>query len=302
MQTSRKLLISGYRYPAFPRKPSSYTTQQLATVSGANYTTYTITEDGWYRIDVCGGAGGNSSSYQGGRGGASTQDVYLYQGMVCLLWSGSRGMPTSGVKGTCGYPGTQDNTFGGYGAKGHYMTMSGTSMTKIESGASGGGGCCSGITSSGDGSQNFGGGGAGSGFIAGFTDRTMPSQSFTCGSMTLGINRNLTIGSVVTYTCVPTYLVCGGGGGASSTRANAKSGAGGGAFGSGGDVSNAQVVAQAGPAGSWGKGGDGTSGNGNGGNGAWGFIDWSTNTTDYGTGGSLANVEGHSTLYKIIPN
>lgn len=304
MQLSRKLLIADYRFPTLYAEPASYTTQELASTSGANYTLYTVLEDGWYRVSVQGGGGGSSNSYAGSSGGKVEKNVYLYKGMKCLLWSGANGPSSStGGVGANGFPGTQNNTFGGYGAtRTTFISHGQYSGEEVASGSSGGGGSGKGSSQSVRAALAVGGGGAGSGFIAGFTDVTLPSQTYTVGSMTLDINRSLAIGSVVTYTCIPTYLICGGGGGASGTTGTSPaSGGGGGAFGSGGTTTSPQVSAQAGPAGSWGKGADGGT-NRKGGDGAWAFIDWSKNGTGWGTGGGEVKGNGFCKLYKIIPN
>lgn len=308
MQLSRKLLIADYRYPAMFSFPASYTTQQVASVTGANYTLYTVPEDGWYRVSVQAGGGGKTSQRAGSAGGKVEKDVYLYKGMKCLLWSGSNGGNDNGVGGTTGYPGTKNNTFGGRGAQGINAITSGNppavSFNVQDSGGRGGGAAENGGTVSIVGSNhNMGGGGAGSGFIAGFTNVTLPPKSCTVGSMTLNMNRNLTIGSVVSYTCIPTYLVCGGGGGASGDNGDTRcSGGGGGAFGSGGTTYNTQTnAAESGPAGSWGKGEDGSR-YGAGTKGAWAFIDWSHNGYGKGTGGGTVSGNGYCRLLKIIPN
>ena len=113
------------RYPTIFNPPTNYTTTQVATCSGANYTTYSVPEDGWYQVDIR--AGGGAAAYNNKRGGISGGKVtlvYLYQGMTCLLWSGTQGS-YSDPGGVCGFPGTKDNTFGGQGATRYYSESGG---------------------------------------------------------------------------------------------------------------------------------------------------------------------------------
>lgn len=293
MQFSRKLLISGYRYPALPTAPTSYTTQILANVNGANYTVFTVPEDGWYWVEVQGGGGGGAyDNPAASSGGRASKLVYLYKDMKCLMWSG-QGPQDKGHCGACGYPGFQDNTFGGYGAVG-------PTTETMESGASGGGGCRTGHN--GYTGSWTGGGGAGSGFVAGFTDLVLPEQSVTLGSMTLSINRNFSIENVVSMSSVATYLIGAGGGGAASDNGTYRaSGGGGGAFGNGGTTYRASIAAQSGPAGAWGKGEDGSR-YGGGTRGAWAVVDFSTDTFEWGLGGGPVGSNGFCEISKVIPN
>ena len=120
--------------------------------------------------------------------------------------------------------------------------------------------------------------------------------------MTLNINRTLEVGSVVTFSCIYSYVIGAGGGGcANDNGSDRASGGGGGAFGDGGTTYRANYVAQTGPAGAWGKGEDGGH-YGGGTRGAWAVVDFSTNTFDWGLGGGAAGATGYCKLYKVIPN
>lgn len=290
MQFARKLLIAGYRYPTIMIPPTSYTTTQVAYTSGATWTKYDVPADGWYKIEVQAGGGGKGSDGPSASGGGkATKLIYLYQGMTCVLWSGD-GPPSKGYPGACGYPGTPTTEFGGRGDVG----------SSGECGGSGGGPAVQGVA--GNTNHFTGGSGGGSGFLAGFTDKTMPDQSVTLGSMTLDINRNFQVGSVVTYTCIPTYVMCGGGGGSANDNGSHRaSGGGGGAFGSGGSTFEPAGHGQSGPAGSWGKGENGVR-YGGGTRGAWAIVDFSTNTFTWGLGGGTTSGTGYCRLSLVIPS
>lgn len=287
MMFSKKLLMRSIRYPTIFNPPTNYTTTQVATCSGANYTTYSVPEDGWYQVDVR--AGGGAAAYNNKRGGVSGGKVtlvYLYQGMTCLLWSGTQGS-YSDPGGVCGFPGTKDNTFGGQGATRYYSESGGGGGGAAEDGHAGHGG---------------GGGGAGSGFMAGYTNIATEDMSHTVGSMTLSLNRTLQVGSVVTFASICSYVMCGGGSGSSSDEgSNRSGGGGGGAFGNGGTTYALSISAETGPAGSWGKGEDGSHYS-EGVRGAWAVFDFTTGTYDWGLGGGAREADGYCRLSKVIPS
>lgn len=286
MQLSKKLLVSGYRFPTLMVAPTNYTTEQVAFVENAASTTYSVPADGFYLVEVR-GAGGGSHSQAGGGGGYREQLVYLYQGQKCVLWGANAPAGyNTGFNSYTGYPGTQGNLFGGRGATGY---------TGDESGGAGGGAAENAGTARG---YEGGWGGGGSGFIAGFDDIAVAEHSLTAGSMTVSINRQLAL-TPLTFVSITTYVMAGGaGGGCGTDGGNRAGGGGGGAFGNGGNTYGGS--GEAGPAGTWGKGGD--SGRyGSGANGAWAVIDFSTNTVLSGLGGGGTSTNGFCRLSKVIP-
>ena len=281
MDFSKKLLMETRRFPANGNPPTSYTATRVATSPSGGYLVYTVQEDGWYRVNVCGAGGGNSvAGSRGAAGGARSQIVYLYQGETCLLWAGVVGTGKA-------YPGEATYEFGGRGGYGH-----------DESGAGGGA-----PAATGTGNPHWEGGlpGQGSGFIAGFQDTVIDVFDIVAGAMTRNINYTFNA-TVCQFKSITTYVLCGGGGGGCSDNGdNRTQGGGGGAFGNGGNALNwIQEYATGGPAGSsWGVGAGGRR-YGGGGEGAWAVVDFSRNVATWGQGGGSGATAGYCNLDKIV--
>lgn len=266
--------------------PSADNRTQVASVTGANNTIYTVPADGWYYVEVMGGGARNSGDGNGGGiGGLITRTIYLHKGAKCLLWAGNshNGNTTTGA--STGYPSPTDY-WGGTGATGH-----------SEGGGGGGGAANNGRNSS---HYDGGPGAAGSGFIAGI-DKNVQSATLTNSAWTRNFSSNssFSVGSFsVSHLCVA--ILAGGGGGACGNNDGARTtGGGGGAYGNGGSTTYSTVVAAtSGPGGSWGVG---TNGNryGSPGSGAWAVLDLSRNEGTWGQGGGTRNANGYCRLYKI---
>lgn len=274
-------------FPTTEELPENYTTEQVAFVQNASFLVYSVQESGFYQVEVRGG-GGSGHGGPGAAGGKTTQIIYLYSGQTCLLWgANTTNTYTSGFNSYTGYPGTKDNTFGGRGATGY---------TGDESGSAGGGAAENAGTSRG---YQAGWGGAGAGFLAGFTNKALPEQTLTAGALTQSINRTLTAGDT-TFTAITSYVLAGGGGGGSGTDGGSRAGGGGGgALGNGGNTYNNRT-GESGPAGSsFGKGDNGGRYNTTGA-GAWAILDFSRTQVLSGTGGGSAQSNGYCRLSKII--
>lgn len=302
MLFARKI-VSYDGYPSGMIIPTSYTETLVASTEGAEYQVYQVTETGFYKIAIqAGGGHGGYHVNSTGAGGGTTQIVYLYSGQTCLLWSGTSG-GQKGYAGTTGYPGTKGDILGGGGACGASRVDSEQFPAQIESGQ-GGGGPASNGKSNGAHSSYFGGGGAGSGFLAGFVGQTLFAQQMTAGDMTRNINYTLNAGAV-TFSAITTYILCGGGGGACSDEGTYRAGGGGGgAFGNGGTTYNHSgttgfVAATTGPAGAnWGCGAA-SARYGGGANGAWAILDFSCNQLNWNQGGGSPSANGFCQLYKL---
>lgn len=266
-------------FPTTEQLPESYTTERVASAPVGGYTTYAVTESGFYKVSIRGAGGVSSAHTSGGGGGAAEQIIYMYKGQKCVLWAGA-------VDGGVAYPGGQTNQFGGHGASGYNGDESG----------GGGGSPATPRTAKG---YDAGSGSAGSGFLAGFEDKTLTEQSLTAGSLTRSINYAINAG-VANFVSVTSYVMAaGGGGGSANNGSNRGGGAGGGAFGNGGTAYISSVAAESGPAGTWGKGGDAGRYSG-GGAGAWAIIDFSRTQVATGLGGGAVGTNGKCELYKII--
>lgn len=282
----------GIQIPTKKPIPSSYTEVQVARTDGANYTIYTVPEDGFYRVQVSAGAGGTAYgntnlSYAGG----TNQIVYLYKGTQCLLWSGTgggNGDTDGSAAGVTGYPAPTND-----------LGATGPDRQAGESGGAGGGAANHGLY----GTYQGGHGGAGSGFLAGLpSTTTVPyiTHKESAWDYAVDTNRDWTAGSysVSNLYC---YILCGGSGGNSSDNGDTRSGgAGGGAFGNSGMAYDWQAIH--GPGGTWGQGENGVR-YGKGGNGAWCIMDFSRNQWNwgYGTGVSSGN-NGYCILTRLVPN
>lgn len=279
-------------FPTAEELPENYTTEQVAFIQNASSFVYAVPESGFYQVEVR-GAGGSGHGGPGAAGGSTTQIIYLYAGQTCLLWGANTpNSYGSGFNSYTGYPGAKNNTFGGRGATGY---------TGDESGSGGGGAAENASTSRG---YQGGWGGAGAGFLAGFTNKTLPEQTLTAGALTQSINRTLTAGNT-TFTAITSYVLAGGGGGGCGTDGGSRSGGGGGgALGNGGNTygyGGANINGESGPAGStFGKGGNGGRYNTTGA-GAWAILDFSRTQVSSGTGGGSAQTNGYCRLSKIIP-
>lgn len=258
--------------------PSIYTTELVASTSGAQSTTYTVTESGFYEVIVNGAGGLSPYLGTGGIGGGVTTIVYLYKGTKCLLWSGSAGSTSTS------YPGGTTDDWGGTGATG-----------QSEGGGGGGGAAHGGRTAYANGSP-------GSGFIAGIdknhitkSSHREPEWSKAVSTMdSLSVN-GFSVGHI--YSVV---LAGAGGGGSSDEGSSRSGGGGGGAFGNGGDTYSAVTGATTGPGGTWGKG-ENSDHYGPGGRGAYAVLDFSRNQWYWGLGGgSNANGSGMTSLYKVF--
>ena len=282
----------GIQIPTKKPIPSSYTEVQVARTDGANYTIYTVPEDGFYRVQVSAGAGGTAYgnanlSYAGG----TNQIVYLYKGTKCLLWSGTgggNGNTDGSAEGVTGYPAPTND-----------LGATGPDRQAGESGGAGGGAANHGLY----GTYAGGHGGAGSGFLAGLpSTTTVPyiTHKESAWDYAIDTNRDWTAGSysVSNLYC---YILCGGSGGNSSDNGDTRSGgAGGGAFGNSGMAYDWQAIH--GPGGTWGQGENGLR-YGKGANGAWCIMDFSRNQWNWGTAGGVSSGNnGYCILTRLVPN
>ena len=277
------------KLPTTNELPAQYTETEVAAVSGANYTIYTVPEDGFYRVVVAAGGGRTSEAKNGGNGGLASRIVFLYKDTKCLLWGGATGSNRS-TGGLTGYPTPTDQVLGGTGATGH---------------SEGGGGGGSPTNRGRNASHNDGAsGGGGAGFIAGINK---PIQTKThkesAWSRTLSSKESWSVAAFsVRY--VYCYVLAGGGSGGTGSNDNARTaGGGGGAWGNGGPTSYSTVVAQtSGPGGSWGVGQTGAR-YGAGVAGAWAILDFSRDQFTWGQGGGPGtNTSGYARLYQIVPS
>lgn len=270
-------------FPTTETLPEEYTEELIVSAPIGGYITHTVGTTGFYRVDIRGGGGQQQGGDKkaGGPGGATSQIIYLYKGQKCLLWAGAT--TTTSVA----YPGTQTSEFGGRGASGR---------TSNEEGGGGGGGPA--IAGSGPGYE-AGTPGAGSGFLAGFDNKTVAEQSITAGSLTRSINYAKDT-TAINFTSITTYIMAGGGGGGSADNGDSRAGGGGGgALGDGGDSYVPTTPATSGPAGTWGKGANGSRYSA-GAAGAWAILDFSRNQTNWGTGGGAQGTNGQCTLYRLV--
>lgn len=266
--------------------PSATNRTQVAAVSGAQNTIYTVATDGWYYVELMGGGSRTSGDgVAGTAGGLTNRIIYLHKGAKCLLWAGNshNGNTTTGA--STGYPSPSDY-WGGTGATGH-----------SEGGGGGGGAANNGRNSS---HYDGGPGAAGSGFLAGI-NRNTQSKTFTnsAWSRNFSSDSSFTVGSF-SVTHLYCAILAGGAGGSCGKNDDVRTtGGGGGAYGNGGGTTYSTVVAEtSGPGGTWGAG---TKGNryGTPGVGGWAVLDLTTNTCTSGTGGGSAYTNGYCRLYKI---
>lgn len=272
MFLTKKLLCSIARLPTLKPVPSSYTETQVAAANGATNTIYTVPETGYYRVEVM--AAGGQSPYKGtgGRGGKTSQIVYLYKDSKCLLWGA--GIPTTG------YP-APTSDLGGIGARG----------SGRESGGGGGGSAASGTLH-----YCYGGGGAG--FLAG-TDRDVLYVTHKEDPWIFYISsgQDWIAGGYVVKSLYCYVLAGGGGGGSSDEGSDRAGGAGGGAWGNGGDTYG-PVDRTSGPGRTWGQG-NSAGHYSAGADGAWAVLDFSRNRWTWGIGGGSIATNGYCRLYKL---
>lgn len=268
--------------PATKSFPSSYTETWITGAWDANHVIYTVPEDGFYRIVVHGAGGAGAYKGTAGAGGGVSTIVFLYKGTKCLLWGALSA-------NTTGYP-APTSALGGRGAR-----------QRSGNGESGGGG--GGAAESGDSYYSRGGGGAG--FLAGIDEDVEYVSHYENGwANEVNSHWDWTAGgfSVKNLYC---YVLGGGGGGACSDEHSPRySGAGGGAFGNGGNIPAGGYVGESGPGGTWGKGGDGGPWESSpGGAGAWCVMDFSRNQWSWGLGGGAnPTANGYSEMYRLNPN
>lgn len=268
--------------------PSSYTETEVVSISGQNHTTYTVPEDGFYKIEISAAGGRTSEASSGGAGGKTIQTVFLYKGTKCLIWSAATGSNRS-TGGLTGYPTPTDQVLGGTGATGH-----------SEGGGGGGAPTNNGRNAShSDGSS----GGGGAGFIAGIDKQVeLRTHQESAWSRELSSRESWSV-STFNVRNVYCYILAGGGSGACGKNDNARTaGGGGGAWGNGGPTSYSTAVARTtGPGGNWGIGATGAH-YGAGVSGAWAILDFSRNQWSWGQGGGAGtNTNGWAKITRIIP-
>ena len=172
-----QLVYSKFKFPTSNTVPSSYTATDYLTVSGKHCAVGTISEDGFYKVIVCGSRGHNGEYYSWGTtGGKTEQIVYLYKGSVIFIWAsegGSRAWDYSWNTGggPTAFPYTlfnldqYANNLGGYGDWG--------------TGEGGGGGGSPLSPGRGATHVDGGGGGGGAGFLAGLPYSSGSTNTFT---------------------------------------------------------------------------------------------------------------------------
>ena len=119
---SQLIYTAALSLPTSKSVPSSYTETQVAAISGASNTIYTVPSDGFYRVIVQGASGGSAYKGTAGIGGKTSQIVYLYKGTKCLLWGSTTGTAT-------GYPSSTD----ALGGRGAYLDRKSTRLNSSHS-------------------------------------------------------------------------------------------------------------------------------------------------------------------------
>lgn len=266
----QKLLVEQSPLPVRAPKPTVIVVQEVARVDLAQFLTGIARKSGWYRINVRATNGG--VAYKGTPetqryGGGIQHAFYMYKGSLYLMWGANvltTGYPdksgSGGYISNVGMPGE----LGGGGAGG----------TWGQSGS--GGGSASGDGAVGSGSSG-GYGGAGAGFICGM-NLYQPTQSEEWHHN----GKRLTF-NVDNVECM---LLCAGGGGSVSDEGSHRtSGAGGGAWGDGGNTDGGGSFRSGGkgPGGNFGKGGDGVRYGGDT-RGGWAIRDFTQNIHISGLG------------------
>lgn len=172
-----QLVYSKFNFPTSKSVPSSYTATDYLTVSGRHCAVGTISEDGFYKVIVCGSRGHNGEYYTWGTtGGKTEQIIYLYKGTNIFMWASEGGSRAWDYSWNTGGGATAfPNSL--FGLDQYATNLGGHGDWGTGEGGGGGGS----PISPGRGATHVdgGGGGGGAGFIAGLPYTTGCSNTFT---------------------------------------------------------------------------------------------------------------------------